>query len=329
MKLSATMGGGALKGPIARLRSGGRGGEIIFVSLATLAALALVTLIGLIVYQLTSSALPALQKFGVGFLGGTTWDPVAEKFGALPAIYGTLVTSLLAMIIAVPISIGAAIFLAELAPHAIRDAASFLVELLAAVPSVVYGLWGLFVLVPLVKDPLEMFLGRYLGFLPLFQGTKFGFGILAGGIILAIMILPIVTATARDIIRMVPESQKEAMLALGATRWETLWKVVLPYAGSGITGAVILGLGRALGETMAVTMVVGNSNKISPSLFAPGHTMASQIASEFSEATSRLYISSLIELGLVLLGITLLVNVLARLLVWKSTGGRLASRGRT
>ncbi|MBI2958359.1 MAG: phosphate ABC transporter permease subunit PstC [Chloroflexi bacterium] len=306
---------------LARLKGRGRRGEVVFIALSALAALTLVALVLLMVYELTVTALPSLQRFGAGFIGATTWDPVNEQFGALTAIYGTLVTSFLAMVIAVPLSVGAAVFLAELAPHGVRDAASFLIELLAAVPSVIYGLWGLFVLVPLVKHPLEAFLGDYLGFLPLFQGPRFGVGMLAGGIILAIMVLPIVTATARDIIRMVPDSQKEAMLALGATRWETIWKVVLPYARSGITGAIILGLGRALGETMAVTMVIGNAPIISASLFSPAHTMASQVASEFAEATGRLYISSLIEIGLLLLGITLVVNVLARLLVWKSTGG--------
>lgn len=303
-----------------RTRAGGGRGEIIFKMLAGLGALVLVVLVLAMVYELTTRSLPSLQKFGFEFLGSTTWDPVNEQFGALTAIYGTVVTSILALIIAVPLSIGAAIFLAELAPPAIRDIASFLVETLAAVPSVIYGLWALFVLVPLVRDPIERVLGDHLGFLPLFQGPRFGVGILSAGIVLAIMILPIVTATTRDIMRMVPSSQKEAMLALGATRWETIWNAVLPYSRSGIFGGVILGLGRALGETMAVTMVIGNANKISPSLFAPGHTMASQVASEFSEATSSMYISSLIEIGLVLLGISILVNIFARLLVWRAAG---------
>lgn len=303
-----------------RTRAGGRRGEVIFKMLAGLGALVLVVLVLAMVYELTTRSLPSLQKFGFGFLGTTTWDPVNEQFGALTAIYGTVVTSILALIIAVPLSIGAAIFLAELAPRPVRDIASFLVELLAAVPSVIYGLWALFVLVPLVRDPIERVLGDNLGFLPLFQGPRFGVGILSAGIVLAIMILPIVTATTRDIIRMVPSSQKEAMLALGATRWETIGKAVLPYARSGIFGGVILGLGRALGETMAVTMVIGNANKISPSLFAPGHTMASQVASEFSEATSSMYVSSLIEIGLVLLGISILVNIFARFLVWRAAG---------
>ncbi|MBI2857043.1 MAG: phosphate ABC transporter permease subunit PstC [Chloroflexi bacterium] len=299
----------------------GRRGDILFRVASALAAFGLVALVLLMVYEMAVVAFPSLQRFGAGFITGVEWDPVTESFAALPAIYGTLVTSLLALVLAVPVSIGAAIFLAELAPASVRGVASFLVEMLAAIPSVIYGLWGLFVLVPFVRSPVERVLGDYLGFLPLFQGPRFGVGILAAGLILAIMILPLVTATARDVIRMVPNSQREAMLALGATRWETIWKVVLPYARSGIVGAVILGLGRALGETMAVTMVIGNAYRISPSLFAPAHTMASQIASEFAEATSDLYISALVELGLVLLGITLLANVFARLLVWRATRG--------
>ena len=313
-------GGWAGTGLLTRLKGRGRRGEVIFYTLAAAAALGLVALVLLMVYELTRVALPSLEKFGAHFLVGTTWDPVTEDFGALPAIYGTLVTAFLALLIAVPVSIGTAIFLSELAPQSIRGTVSFLVELLAAIPSVIYGLWGLFVLVPLVRSPLEQFLGNHLGFLPLFQGPRYGVGVLAGGIILAIMILPLVTATARDVIRMVPSAQKEAMLALGATRWETIWRVVLPYARSGIAGSIILGLGRALGETMAVTMVIGNAYKISPSLFAPAHTMASLVASEFTEATSDMYVSALIEIGLVLLGVTLLANVLARLLVWKSVG---------
>jgi phosphate transport system permease protein len=308
-------------GVLARLKGRGTRGEVIFYALAALGALALVALVGLMLYELTTVALPSLQRFGGHFLVGTTWDSVTENYGALPAIYGTLVTSFLALLIAVPISIGTAIFLAELAPQGIRGTVSFLVELLAAIPSVIYGLWALFVLVPLVRSPVESFLGTHLGFLPLFQGPRYGVGVLAGGIVLAIMILPLITATARDVIRVVPSAQKEAMLALGATRWETIWKVVLPFARSGITGSIILGLGRALGETMAVTMVIGNAYKISPSLFAPGNTMASQIAGQFAEANSKLYVSALMELGLVLLGLSLLVNIMARLLVWKTAGG--------
>ncbi|MBI2858057.1 MAG: phosphate ABC transporter permease subunit PstC [Chloroflexi bacterium] len=296
-------------------------GDAVFPFVTFLAAVALIILVLLMVYQMTVVALPSMERFGAAFLTGTTWDAVTEDFSALPVIYGTIVTSLVALLIAVPLSVGAAIFLTELAPSALGNVASFLVELLAAIPSVIYGIWGMFVLVPLVRDPLQAVLQDYLGFLPLFQGPRFGVGILSAGIILAIMILPLITATTRDIIRMVPSSQREAMLALGATKWETIVRAVLPYGRSGITGAIILGLGRALGETMAVTMVIGNAFRISPSLFAPGQTMASQIASEFAEATSDLYISALIEIGLLLLGISLLVNILARLLVWRATRG--------
>ena len=294
-------------------------GDAVFPGITFLAGLALVALILFMVYQMTTVSLPALQKYGAGFLTGTTWDAVNQNFGALPAIFGTLVTSCIALLIAVPVSIGAAIFLAELAPSRVGGVASFLVELLAAIPSVVYGLWGIFVLVPIVGH-VEAFLGKYLGFVPLFKGAIFGgYGMLSGGVILAIMILPLVTATTRDIIRMVPSTQKEAMLALGATRWETIRKAVLPYGKSGIMGAVILGLGRALGETMAVTMVIGNAYKINPSLFSSGNTLASQIALQFPEATGGLYTSALLEMGLILLGITLVVNILARLLVWRTT----------
>lgn len=299
----------------------GAKGDIVFPVATLLAGMALLALVFFMVYQMTVVALPSIQKFGLGFITSTSWDPVTEDFGALPAIFGTIVTSLIALLLAVPLSIGAAIFLAELAPPAVREAVSFLVELLAAIPSVVYGLWALFVLVPLIRDPVQKWLGDYLGFIPLFQGPHFGIGILSAGVILAIMILPLVTATARDIMRMVPDSQKEAMVALGATRWETIWKAVIPYSRSGITGSIILGLGRALGETMAVTMVIGNTPRIGASLFAPAQTMASQIASEFTEATSDLYVSALIEMGLVLLGIALVVNILARLLVWRATRG--------
>jgi phosphate transport system permease protein len=261
----------------------------------------------------------AIQKFGIGFLGSSTWDPVKGEFGALPAIFGTLVTSFIGLIIAIPISLGAAVFLVELSPPWIRSSASFLIEMLAAIPSVIIGLWGIYVLVPIVRSPIETWLGDKLGFLPLFQGPPFGFGFLAAGIILAIMIIPIITAISRDAMRAVPDTQREAMLALGATRWESINRAVIPYCRSGLVGAIILGLGRALGETMAVTMVIGNSYTITASLFSPGSTIASKIASEFSEAANNLYISSLVELALVLFAITLLVNVAARLLVWRLT----------
>ncbi len=266
---------------------------------------------------LNIDAMPAIQKFGTSFLTSMNWDPVQDLFGALPAIYGTLLSSIIALIIAVPISMGSAVFLSELAPAWIREPASFLIEMLAAIPSVIIGLWGLFVLVPFIRSPIEGWLGSHLGFLPLFQGPPFGLGFLAAGIILAIMVIPIITAVSRDVMRAVPVTQREAMYALGATRWETIYRTVLPYCRSGLVGAIILGLGRALGETMAVTMVIGNSYAVTPSLFSPGVTIASKIASEFSEASGDIYIGSLVELALVLFGITLLVNIIARLMVWR------------
>ena len=229
-------------------------------------------------------------------------------------------SSLLALVIAVPLGIGAAVFLSELAPSWISPAISFLIELLAAVPSVVYGLWGIFVLAPWLRTQVQPALGSALGFLPLFQGPPYGVGMLAAGLILAIMVVPFIIAVSREVLLAVPDSQREAALALGATRWETTRLAVLRYARSGLIGAILLGLGRALGETMAVTMVIGNRAEISASLFAPGYTMASLIANEFAEATSDLYLSALIEVGLLLFVVTVIVNALARLLVW-SVGG--------
>ncbi len=283
---------------------------------------------------LAKDAWPSLARFGPAFLAATTWDPVHQRFGALPFIYGTLVTSALALVIGGPVALGAAIFLAELAPDWLRGLTSSLVELLAAIPSVIYGLWGIFVLAPLLRSVVEPVLAATLGPLPLvgalFRGPMYGVGFLAGGLILAIMIAPTIAAVSRDVLRAVPVEQREAMLALGATRWETIWKAVLPMARPGIVGAVILGLGRALGETMAVTMVIGNRPQVAASLFAPGYTMAAVIANEFTEATYDLYLAALIEIGFVLLLVTLLVNVTARLLVWRITGGRhvlLGTRG--
>ena len=297
----------------------GRFGDRIFSNLTLVFALVIVAILVGMVIALNIDAMPAILKFGLPFIGGSTWNPVTGQFGALPAIYGTLLTSVIALAIAVPVSLGAAIFLVELAPSWVRTPGSFLIEMLAAIPSVIIGLWGLFALVPFVRRPIEKWLGSALGFLPVFQGPPFGVGFLAAGIILAIMIIPIITAMSRDVIRAVPASQREAMLALGATRWETIRKSVLPYCRSGIIGAIILGLGRALGETMAVLMVIGNEFRITPSLFSPGTTIASKIASEFNEATGSVYIGSLVELALVLFAVTLAVNVVARLLVWRMT----------
>jgi phosphate transport system permease protein len=295
-------------------------GDRLFRGVIRGAALTLLVLVGAMVFEMARAAMPSFKAFGWRFLYTSTWDPVAEHFGALPFVYGTLVSSLLALLIAVPLSIGAAIYLAELAPVWIRPPIAFLVELVAAVPSVVFGLWGIFVLAPWLRGFVQPALGATLGFLPLFQGPPYGVGMLAAGIILAIMIVPFITAVSREVILAVPNTQREAALGLGATRWETTRIAVLRYGKSGLMGAVLLGLGRALGETMAVTMVIGNRPEIAISLFAPGYTMASVIANEFTEATSDLYLGALVEVGLLLFVVTVVVNALARLLVW-SVGG--------
>ena len=263
----------------------------------------------------------SLAQFGAGFFFKSAWDPVSGDFGALPFIVGTLETSILALIFAVPLALGVAIFLTELCPRALRAPISFLTELLAAIPSVVYGLWAVFVLVPIVRDQLGPFLVRFFGWTHLFEGANFGVGLLTASVILAIMVLPIISSLTRDIMLAVPNSQREAVLALGATRWEMIRTGVLRNSRIGIMGAVMLGLGRALGETMAVTMVIGNHPEIPHSLFAPGYTLASVIANEFSEATGDLYLSSLIEIGLALFLVTIVVNVIARLMVWAVTRG--------
>lgn len=284
------------------------------------AALSLIGLMAALVVAMTWAALPSLKAFGWRFLVTSTWDPVAETFGALPFVYGTVVSSVLALLIAVPLSFGTAIYLVELAPLWVRPPIAFLIELLAAIPSVVYGLWGIFALAPWLRAWVQPALGDWLGFLPFFQGPPYGVGMLAAGIILAIMIVPFITAVAREVLLAVPNAQREAALALGATRWETTRMAVLRYGRSGLIGAVLLGLGRALGETMAVTMVIGNRPEIALSLFAPGYTMASVLANEFTEATSDLYLAALIEIGLLLFAVTIVANALARLLVW-SVGG--------
>jgi len=265
--------------------------------------------------------------FGFRFFTRSAWDPVSGDFGALPFIYGTLTTSLLALAMAVPLAMGVAIFLTELCPQKLRAPISFLTELLAAIPSVVYGLWAVFVLVPIMRDQLGPFLYKYLGWTGFFEGANFGVGLLTASIILAIMILPIISSITRDIMLAVPNSQREAVLALGATRWEMIRTGVLRNARIGIVGAIILGLGRALGETMAVTMVIGNHPDISKSLFAPGYTLASVIANEFSEATGDMYLSALIEIGLALFLVTIVVNAIARALVWAVTRGAPARIG--
>jgi phosphate transport system permease protein len=291
--------------------------DLAFRALVALFAATVLVVVGAMALEMARASFPSLSHFGAKFITSKSWDPVRDEFGALPFIYGTVVSSLIALVLAVPVALGVAIFLTELAPLRLRTPIAFTVELLAAVPSVVYGLWGIFALAPLLRDHVEPALGGVFGFLPFFRGPHQGYGMLAGGTILAIMILPTIASVSREVLRAVPDSYREGALALGATRWESLRDVVLPFARSGLSGAVILGLGRALGETMAVTMVIGNRAEISSSLFAPSYTMASVIANEFTEATGDLYLSALAEIGLLLFGVTLLLNIVARLLVWR------------
>jgi phosphate transport system permease protein len=281
-------------------------------------AVGVLSLVFLMGYEMYAGSALTLEKFGWKFLVTSTWDPVQDEYGALPLIFGTIVSSMLALVIALPLSLGVAIFLSELAPRWLERPLSFLVELLAAIPSIVYGLWGIFVLVPLLRQSVQPWLGSHLGSLPLFQGPSYGFGMLAAGLILAVMVLPIIASISRDVMRSIPNLQREAALALGATRWETT-KVVLASAKSGIFGATLLGLGRAVGETMAVTMVIGNRADISASLFHPAYTMASVIANEFAEATTAMYTSALVEVAFVLFAVTIVLNALARLIVWSVT----------
>ncbi len=292
-----------------------RTGDQLARLLTLLFALSVVVLTLWLVLRLWMQSAPSRQAFGWGFLITRVWDPVAGEFGALAFVYGTLVTSAIALLIAVPLGLGAAIFLAELAPRRLSDALTFLIDLLAAVPSVIYGLLGIFIVVPLMRSFIEPALKSALGFLPLFQGPAYGIGFLTGGIVLAVMIVPFIISVSREVLLAVPAEQREAALGLGATRWEATWKAVVPYARAGLIGSVFLALARALGETMAVTMVIGNSPNISASLFAPGYSIAAVIANEFSEATGALYVSALIELALVLFLVTFLLNGLARLLI--------------
>jgi phosphate transport system permease protein len=290
-------------------------GDKIFKWFTLAMALAVVALVFLVGWQLARGSALSIQKFGFHFLTTSTWDPVAEQFGALPFIFGTAVSSLVALIIAVPLSIATAVYLTELAPIWIRQPIVSLIEMLAAIPSVILGLWGIFVMIPWLRAHPFPLLKHLFGWTPLFDGPIYGVSMLAGGIIIAVMILPIITSVSREILRSVPNLQREAAYALGATRWEVTRIAVLSYAKKGLFGAVILGLGRALGETMAVTMVIGNTPQIRASLFAPGYTLASVIANEFTEATSDLYLQALFEIGLVLFGITILANLLAQLLL--------------
>jgi phosphate transport system permease protein len=296
---------------LSRLREGDEIARLITFLFA--ASVVLITV--LLVYELWRESVLPRHKFGFSFFRTSVWDPVFDQFGAFPFIYGTLFTSALALLIAVPLGIGAAIFLAELAPIRLSDTLAFFIDLLAAVPSVIYGLLGVFIVVPIMRSYIQPALKSALGFLPLFQGPVYGIGFLTAGIVLAIMVIPYIISVSREILLSVPRDQREAALALGATRWEATWKVVVPYARAGITGSVFLALARALGETIAVTMVIGNTPTVSSSLFSPGYSIAAVIANEFTEATGDLYLQSLIELGLVLFLLTFILNGLARLLI--------------
>jgi len=301
--------------PTAVLQRSSRWSDRSFRLLCLAGASTIFVLLLLVAYQLYHGSHLARAQFGWKFLVGSTWDPVDEVYGALPFIYGTFVSSAIALLIAVPLSVGTAIYLTELAPVRLRQPLVSVIEMLAAVPSVIWGLWGIFVLVPFLRVSVYPVLQHRLGFLPLFQGPIYGIGLLTGGIIVAIMILPIVTSVSREVLRSVPDLQREAAYGLGATRWEVTRIAVLSYARRGLMGAAVLGLGRALGETMAVTMVIGNSSDIAKSLFAPGYTLASVIANEFTEATTDMYLSALFELGLVLLGLTIIINIIAQIMI--------------
>jgi phosphate transport system permease protein len=294
-------------------------GDRIYAGVIWVFAVCVPLLLVLIALSIFVAGWPALHRFGLSFLTSSSWDPVNGKFGAAPAIYGTLVSSAIALVIATPLAIGVSVFLSEFAPPWLRQPVAFFVDLLAAIPSVVYGVWGIFVLIPLLRTALIPFLRDtlHLSVIPLFAGPNYGYSMLAAGIILAIMVLPYIASVSREVLMAVPRSQREAALALGATKWEMIRGALLPYAKSGIIGGVILGLGRALGETMAVTMVIGNRAEISASLFAPAYTMASLIANEFSEASGDLHLSALMAVGFVLFVITIVVNAIARWLVWE------------
>src|SRR5256886_11244753 len=310
----------------ARMRPPSRFADKAFEWLTLAMAVSVLVLVILIGWQLARGASMSIQKFGFSFLTTSAWEPVAEQYGALPFIYGTAGSSLIALVIAVPLSIATAVYLTELAPLWIRQPLVSLIEMLAAIPSVILGLWGIFVMIPWLRDYPFPWLKRVFGWTPFFSGPIYGTSMLAGGIIIAIMIFPIITSVAREILRSVPDLQREAAYALGATRWEVTRIAVLSYARKGLFGAVILGLGRALGETMAVTMVIGNTPQIAASLFKPGYTLASVIANEFTEATTDIYLEALFEIGLVLFGVTILVNLIAQLLLKTMTTTTSATR---
>ena len=299
-------------------------GDLVFRYLTTCFAFSILLILALMIFEMTSESMPSIKAFGWKFITSSEWDAVQEVFGALPYLYGTLVSSILALLLATPLSIGAAIFITEIAPQRVGAIVAPLVELLAAIPSVIYGLWGVLVMAPWLQSTVQPFLIEHFGFLPFFEGAPYGVSMLAAVFILMIMVVPIITSITREVLLAVPQSQKEAAIALGATRWEMIKIAVLPYGRSGILGAAILGLGRAVGETMAVTMVIGNAPNISLSLLSPAYTMPSVIANEFAETTSKLHAAALMEIGLILMVVTLVINALARLLIWsvsKSAGG--------
>lgn len=296
--------------------TGSRIVDWLFVAGLLAAAIVFLAIIAGLAVELIHGSLPALRTFGFAFLWTSDWNPVTNRFGALPLIFGTVVSSFIAITLAGIFGIFAAVFLSDFAPRALARPLSFIIELLAAVPSVVFGLWGLFILAPAMREAIDPFLQRVLGFLPIFSGPSYGVGLLTAGVILALMIIPTVTAISRDVLAAIPVDQREASMSLGATKWETMMKVVVPAARAGIFGAIVLALGRALGETIATTMVIGNRPEISVSLFAPSYTLASVIANEFTEATSDVYLSALVELGLLLLIVSVVVNAAARMLMW-------------
>jgi phosphate transport system permease protein len=294
-------------------------GDTIFQWFTLLLACSIIVILVIMTTEMVKESLPAIHRFGWKFITGSTWDAVQGEFGSLPYLYGSIVSSILAILLATPLSIGTALFITELAPRKIGAVTASLVELLAAIPSVIYGLWGILVMTPWLQSTVQPFLIKRFGFLPFFQGAPYGVSMLAAVFILMIMIVPIITSITKEVLMAVPTSQKEAAIALGATRWEMIRMSVLPYGRSGILGAVILGLGRAIGETMAVTMVIGNTPKISLSLLSPAYTMPSVIANEFAETTSKMHASALMEIGLILLFVTLVINFLARMLLWSVT----------
>jgi phosphate transport system permease protein len=300
--------------PLIRLFKRAWHGDHLAYGVVYVSAASIVAITALLVFELWTHSTLSVAKFGWGFFITRTWDPIKGEFGALPFIYGTVVTSILALLFAIPLGVGAAIFLAELAPSKLSDPMTFLIELLAAVPSVIIGLMGIFVLIPALKAVVPA-LKSVFGFLPIFSGPFYGVSVLSASVVLSLMIVPFIISISREVLLAVPRDQREAALSLGATRWESTWQVVIPYARTGIIGSIFLALARALGETMAVTMVIGNSPKISASLLAPGYSIAAVIANEFTEATGDLYLSALIELGLVLFALSIVINGAARLLI--------------